>query len=167
MLIKKHNYLEINEFFLVRKYVNKIFSSSKPRYFLEEQAPESEPVKKIPGAGQKRTGSATLERRKVNVMLIRIHILTFCILKIGSSFRMRIRDSHVPVPYLKLTKKFDKNHQKQTKQKVTLSLSATGKKSHSRCKFLYKMQSLYNTTYLYLNVRCDEQQNSSSTNITK
>ena len=30
------------------------------RYFLYELEPEPEPVKKIPGAGQKRTGSATL-----------------------------------------------------------------------------------------------------------
>ena len=29
-------------------------------YFLKELEPEPEPVKKIPGAGQKRTGSTTL-----------------------------------------------------------------------------------------------------------
>ena len=45
----------------------KIFFEQLKAYFLQELEPESElelelePVKKIPGAGQKRTGSATLD----------------------------------------------------------------------------------------------------------
>ena len=71
MLIKKNKYLKINEFFAVRQYlstgtgyryllyVNFFFQFNV--FFLQELEPESEPVKKIPGASLKGTGSTTLE----------------------------------------------------------------------------------------------------------